>query len=184
MQAINAFLQSMNLTYGQLQARPALVDSLLSYHIVPRVQLSGAQLKAGAPPRVARSVNPAYVLRFGRAASGAISVTDVQNRTAAVVGPARSAGKHTAYSIDRVLLNGARMRDSSGQLDSRTARMRLPCSLRSPARAIRAVRNAHAQATCSPAPLRSSHTTSASAASRRCWSAPASPRRWRRPPPT
>ncbi|WIA08914.1 hypothetical protein OEZ85_008332 [Tetradesmus obliquus] len=109
-QAIQDFSASMGLSLEELRARPGLVDTLLSYHVIPGRKLTGAGLVAGGPPRTAKPLsamsNPQDVLRFQRLANGTITVTDVQNNTAHVAGQPLMLPRANVFPVDRVLLNG------------------------------------------------------------------------------
>jgi hypothetical protein len=131
-QAIKVFCTDMGLTVEQLQQRPELVDTLLSYHILPKIKADQqiiAKRVSVSPqePTLARTVNPGYKIRlFQLAAAGSprisssssknssssssssktLYVRDVQNNTAVVKLPGLDAGKSVIYVIDRVLLNG------------------------------------------------------------------------------
>eukprot|EP00775_Hariotina_reticulata_P002667 gene2667-2967_t len=114
----------MGLTFEQLQQRPELVDTLLSYHILPRIktdQQTIARRVSTNPlePTLARTVNPGYKIRLYQVAaagkgnssssssrSKTLYVRDAQDNTAVVAFPGLDAGKSIIYIINRVLLNG------------------------------------------------------------------------------
>ncbi|KAF6258036.1 hypothetical protein COO60DRAFT_1639422 [Scenedesmus sp. NREL 46B-D3] len=108
-QAIQNFAASMGLSYEELLSRPALVDTLLSYHVIPARKLTGQGLVAGGATLTAKPIsartNANDLLRFQRLANSTITVTDVQNNTAQVAEPI-VLPRANVFAVDRVLLNG------------------------------------------------------------------------------
>lgn len=113
----------MGLTAEQVRKRPELLDTLVSYHLLPLVR-SGESMtqhnisRDPGRPTIARSVIPGFTLRFwqtdaptaasdkSRTATSRVFVQDVQGNNASVSGPGIVAGNTTVFCVDRVLLNG------------------------------------------------------------------------------
>ncbi|KAF8056258.1 hypothetical protein HT031_006446 [Scenedesmus sp. PABB004] len=104
--AVTEFARAMSLSVDELARTPALVDTLLSYSLLPGAALTGSKLAAGGPPRLARSANPAFSVELFRAPGGGLAATDVQGNVAALSGGWDAADRVRVYGASRVLLNG------------------------------------------------------------------------------
>lgn len=118
--AVENFLDGMGLTFQELLARPVLVDSILSYHLVPGVSVEdffinnkydgNKELISSNPEQptevLTGDVNDA-IMAYKSPTTGLVNLVDVQGNRAVVVGEKVQSGDIVFYDITAVLMSSS-----------------------------------------------------------------------------